>query len=320
MKLLAILLAVFTCVCAFSFPHSHGAVGGEWNDDTPQLHGHLRSAHNVQLEGEDAKKYSQHVKDIASVLAADDLIAKPVAIDDKGLDTALSTPDSTDLPNLTSRTDVGVSPKAGSFAESIKQLLWDTVEEYNENHPFNRIPDWTFCYDPGAVAMTGTRHGQAHIWETLVEAHRLRGNTPYLDRPRFEGIHYPHIVTFTDLNSQSQSRVRRVDVGRHTGNINMFPIIMGGIVFRDGYHPFMDRILFDDNGVYLGTMTYRGDHWFWCVPGRYRDDLDPGHPDRGASASGVPGADETRMRFEFPARPWLTAGNEVEGGSHAPPP
>ncbi|KAK7753379.1 hypothetical protein SLS62_004669 [Diatrype stigma] len=318
MKLPTILLAVFTCAWALSGPHSHGAVV-EKNDDTPKLHRHLRSAQDVQLKGEDVKKGVQGLKDKKDVLAADVSIAKPIVGDEKGLDTALSTSDATDLPTLTSRTDVANIPEAGLFAESIKQLLYDTLDEYNEAHPLNRIPDWLFCYDPNAIAMTGTRHDREHIWETLVEANRLR-QTPYLDRPRFQGTHYPHVATFTDLNSQSESRLRRIDVGHHTGNINLYPIVMGGVVFRDGYFPFTDRILFDDDGVFLGAMTFRGSHWYWCIPCRYRDNVDPGHPDRGASASGVPGADESMMRFEFPARPWLAAGNEIGGGSHAPPP
>lgn len=86
-------------------------------------------------------------------------------------------------------------------------------------------------------------------------------------------------------------------------------------IFRDGAAPGPDRIIFDEEGTYLGMMTFRGNGWWWCIPV-----FDPIIPDQGASARGVPGADEAAMETPLPTNlGWINAPNPWVGGSAGSP-
>ena len=83
------------------------------------------------------------------------------------------------------------------------------------------------------------------------------------------------------------------------------------MIFQNGNFPAWDRILFDEAGTYIGTMTFRGYAWWWCIPVR-----EPIVPDVGASSQGIPGVDEAAMQTPVPTNlGWLNAGNPWVGGS-----
>lgn len=298
MKLLVTLLVAFSCVCALTIPSPHGAI---------EPRHHLTSASKVQLEGNDAE----------SAVTIDKSVMNSITAGGKKQDTDFSELHPV-LPQslVTTRDDAIDSPEDDSTAKQVKPIL-DEVDDYNRDHPRNRIPTFVMCHHPRTPQLSATVHHRDAILATLNEGHRLRRDVGYLDRPSFSGTHYPHQFQFTDLYSQSQSRVRRTDVGEVHGNMHMFPILVGGNQFVTGQHPFFDRVMFDDEGNYLGVMTWRSEWWWWCTPIHLFGDNDAA-PDRGASASGVPGVDEAAMRTPPPQNGWVDARNPFGGGSHMP--
>lgn len=100
----------------------------------------------------------------------------------------------------------------------------DPVDDYNAEHPFNRIPDWVYCYHPSEFPVTPTRHERMNILAALEAALELRDDDIW-NRPRFAGIRYPHIIAWTDYFSQTITHVRRLNLGHARGDPFMFPIL-----------------------------------------------------------------------------------------------
>ena len=100
----------------------------------------------------------------------------------------------------------------------------DPVDDYNRDHPFNQIPDWVYCYHPTMFPVSPTRYERGHILATLEAARRLRDEDIF-NRPGFNGIRYPHIIGWTEAYSQTETHVRRLNLGHIQGDPFMFPIL-----------------------------------------------------------------------------------------------
>ncbi|RYP72845.1 hypothetical protein DL769_004360 [Monosporascus sp. CRB-8-3] len=191
----------------------------------------------------------------------------------------------------------------------------DAIARYNADHPTNQIPHLVYCFYPLNTPVTPTVYHDRELWAALQEGNRLRQEDIFR-RPRFSGVYYPHIVIFSD--TETHTHVRRLNLGHVRGAPFMFPLQMDGHLFQEGRAPGSDRIMFDEEGVYLGSLTFRGGNWLWCIPVTLptRDSLPP-LPDGGSSARGLPGVDEVLMREPLPTQlGWIDARNPMGGGSH----
>lgn len=137
------------------------------------------------------------------------------------------------LYNLTSskaqemveRADTNLEENEGIPTKSTLELHpRDPVDDYNAEHPFNRIPDWVYCYHPSEYPVTPTRHERMNILAALEAGLELRDDDIW-NRPRFAGIRYPHIIAWTDFFSQTITHVRRLNLGHARGDPFMFPIL-----------------------------------------------------------------------------------------------
>ncbi|RYO80486.1 hypothetical protein DL764_009891 [Monosporascus ibericus] len=220
--------------------------------------------------------------------------------------------DLTDFANLKARDFSADSPSSEGIS---RDEIDDAIARYNADHPTNQIPHLVYCFYPLNVPVTPTVYHDRDLWAALQEGNRLRQEDIFR-RPRFSGVYYPHIVIFSD--TETRTHVRRLDLGHVRGEPFMFPLQMDGHLFQGESAPGSDRVIFDEEGVYLGALTFRGGNWLWCIPVILPAGVSlPPVPDGSSSARGFPGVDEALMREPLPTQlGWIDARDPMGGGSH----
>ncbi|RYO80514.1 hypothetical protein DL766_003698 [Monosporascus sp. MC13-8B] len=107
----------------------------------------------------------------------------------------------------------------------------DAISRYNADHPTNQTTHLVYCFYPL--------------------------NIPVASMVAFQRDYYPHIVIFSD--TERHTYVRRPNLGQVRGAPFMFPLQMDGHLFHGGSAPGSDRVMFDEEGVYLGALMFRGE-------------------------------------------------------------
>ncbi len=311
MRLLATFLVTLSCVCALIIPPPHRAIAKD-DANLLELQGHPEPIYDQKSGRGNGESPVIIAHSIANSTNSTTTYEKnqdsKTFMGDSSYSTGRATTRETDGAIRTWEeahdSPVGVGAKPASPAD-------EEIDAYNYWHPHNQIPDFVYCYHPYQTPVTPTRFDRRHIWRTLQEARRLR-RAGLARRPRFAGVRHPHVVVFSEMRAQTHTHVRRLNLGRVRGDPYMFPILMGAAVFGQGHHPRADRILFDEEGAYIGAMTFRRGYWFWCIPVR----LPANAPARGASGAGQAGVDEVAMAFPAPpVTPWIDGADPLGAGS-----
>ncbi|RYP92610.1 hypothetical protein DL770_001252 [Monosporascus sp. CRB-9-2] len=311
MKFLVIFLTTLSCVCAFVIsPLDH--LAADIDARTPKSHDIGSPVYHI----EGGSEY------VATLATDHDSAITPTARHERRKDTGLYGHDA--LPSrdhIADQTDVAslkakdFSPDSPSSEGISRDEIDDAIARYNADHPTNQIPHLVYCFYPLNTPVTPTVYHDRDLWAALQEGNRLRQEDIFR-RPRFSGVYYPHIVIF--LDTETHTHVRRLDLGHVRGAPFMFPLQMDGHLFQGGSVPGSDRVMFDEEGVYLGALTFRGGNWLWCIPVILPAGASlPPVPDGGSSARGLPGVDEVLMREPLPTQlGWIDARNPMGGGSH----
>ncbi|RYP42247.1 hypothetical protein DL767_000411 [Monosporascus sp. MG133] len=311
MKFLVIFLTALPCVCALVVPQPDN-LATDIDASTPKSHDIGSPVCLVQGGSKYATTLAIH-QDSAST---------KTACHERRKDTGLYGHDA--LPSwdhIADQTDVaklkanGPSTDSPSSEGISRDEIDDAIARYNADHPANQIPHLVYCFYPLNTPVTPTVYHDRDLWAALQEGNRLRQEDIFR-RPRFSGIYYPHIAIFSD--TETHTHMRRLNLGHVRGAPFMFPLQMDGHLFQGGSAPGSDRVMFDEEGVYLGAVTFRGGNWLWCIPVILPAGASlPPVPDGGSSARGFPGVDEVLMREPLPTQlGWIDARNPMGGGSH----
>ncbi|KAI1209865.1 uncharacterized protein F4807DRAFT_467398 [Annulohypoxylon truncatum] len=203
-------------------------------------------------------------------------------------------------------------------ATNISSLLLekrDEIDDWNNNHPENRIAAWYICPDPRVLY---TVFNAASIWQAFNRGVWFSQHTNEA-RPRWSGVEFPHTILL------EQYRAQRVDLGRVDGEIYLFPLDPGPLGEWPGLPgspvtgpPGQHRVVFDERGVFAGvavlfTGEAEGVRLVWCYPM-----LEYGARDVGATAEGNTGVDEA-WRDAYDGLHYLYAPDPA-GGSRPPSP
>ncbi|KAI1482508.1 hypothetical protein F4774DRAFT_406686 [Daldinia eschscholtzii] len=232
-------------------------------------------------------------------------------------------------PFMKSRESYNGDGKAVAFADSpvpeiLNQnqnatflLLWkrDEIDDWNSDNPDNRIAAFYVCPHQRSLFT---------VFNAMAVYQAFRRGTWYLAhpneaRPRWSGLEHPHSMTLQDYHAH------RVDLGRASGELFMFPINPNplgewpGIAGSPVSGPPGDhRVVFDEHGMFAGVaVLFAGEpqgaatRLIWCYPM-----LEYGARDVGATAEGNPGVDEA-WRDSFDGH-YLFAPDPT-GGSRPPP-
>ncbi|KAL7628963.1 hypothetical protein AAE478_000481 [Parahypoxylon ruwenzoriense] len=193
----------------------------------------------------------------------------------------------------------------------------DEIDNWNEDNTDNRIAQWYVCPQHGVFC---TVYNARAVWEAFQRGAWYIAH-PNEERPRWGGVEFPHPFWLHDYHAPA------VDLGRVDldGRLYMFPLQPGPLGEWPGIEgspvsgpPGDHRVVFDEDGLFAGVATLYvneagGVSLFWCYP-MFVD----GQRDRGATAEGYPGVDET-LEDDYDGRHYLY-GPDPMGGSRPPSP
>jgi len=146
-----------------------------------------------------------------------------------------------------------VEPKSEPFL-----ILSKRDRDYNQyvhDYPNNEIPDFVVCNAENGD--NSQMYSQQDIWEAVNTGFAyLQNGAATSALPRFNARFYPHGFQGMDEGLQYTPT--------GAGNWNAayeFPLAPrnGSPWNGGGYAPGPDRVVFDNNGIYMGVITHRGE-------------------------------------------------------------
>ncbi|POS70848.1 hypothetical protein DHEL01_v210759 [Diaporthe helianthi] len=211
------------------------------------------------------------------------------------------------LRDLASRVIVGPRRNGNSDMPS-------SVGAYNIREPENAIPQWVTASNP-TTGQDAIIYSQEEIYNALREGYETlqRTRDPSPGQPQQYGnVQYPVVLEPNAYN------LEETHYGRFDGSIEI-DMYMWPLLWTNGYtghnqNPGEDRVVFNQDGVYLGVITRRpgpgGGGYRWCPPSNVQGNWVArwiGEP-RGWDYTGVP-PEDGQYNYRAPSN-WNVASSQ----------
>ncbi|KAI1414961.1 hypothetical protein F5Y13DRAFT_196948 [Hypoxylon sp. FL1857] len=151
--------------------------------------------------------------------------------------------------------------------QAVDPVLDDNVlaNNYNTDHPGNRIPSFVWCVSTRGAAR---RYNRTEIYLAIQQGLYEMSPTVHRDDRTF-GPTWPRPL------GTRRGYLRPREVGEATGRLFEYPLGVRDIGLRP--HPVddysipaievIDRVTFDRDGLFTGILRYHdSDHWHYCYP------------------------------------------------------